>query len=204
MIGVRPNAETRAKMSAFAKKRGVTPEWQAAGWAANTGRPLSAEHRAKISAALKGKPKSPEHVAAATAAQARGAEDSSWKGDDVGYSAMHTRARRLLPKVCAHCGTTNGQLYAALDHVHAPTENLRTGYDGGFIRTWSISTDDYVRLCGSCHIRFDHGAATHCAHGHPWDEANTGILQTTGLRYCRACNRERSRGRPRNRERGRA
>lgn len=33
---------------------------------------------------------------------------------------------------------------------------------------------------------------THCIHGHPFDEANTGYHKT-GARYCRACDRERRR-----------
>jgi hypothetical protein len=34
---------------------------------------------------------------------------------------------------------------------------------------------------------------THCAHGHPFDEANT--LHVRGQRQCRTCNRERERAR---------
>lgn len=33
---------------------------------------------------------------------------------------------------------------------------------------------------------------THCKHGHPFDEANTGILPS-GKRQCRACGREKQR-----------
>lgn len=36
---------------------------------------------------------------------------------------------------------------------------------------------------------------THCAHGHPWNEENT-YRNSRGYRNCRACHRERARGRP--------
>ena len=38
--------------------------------------------------------------------------------------------------------------------------------------------------------------ATHCAHGHPWDEVNT-YRDSQGRRQCRACTRERMRRRRR-------
>lgn len=35
-----------------------------------------------------------------------------------------------------------------------------------------------------------YGAATHCPHGHPYDEANTYRNPNSGNRLCRACGRE--------------
>lgn len=86
--GWKPNAETRAKMSAAGKGRVKTPEHQAKISAAqigqkraplsveqrtllsviHKGRPKSAEHRAKIAAAHRGRKKSPEHLAKILAA----------------------------------------------------------------------------------------------------------------------------------------
>ena len=36
---------------------------------------------------------------------------------------------------------------------------------------------------------------THCTSGHPYDAENTGIVSTTGERYCRECRRIRTRER---------
>jgi hypothetical protein len=38
---------------------------------------------------------------------------------------------------------------------------------------------------------------THCGNGHPWNEANTLILSTTGQRQCRACRNEAAKRRRR-------
>ena len=33
--------------------------------------------------------------------------------------------------------------------------------------------------------------ATHCPHGHPYNERNTGITKTNGARFCRTCHNQR-------------
>jgi hypothetical protein len=40
-----------------------------------------------------------------------------------------------------------------------------------------------------------HAAKTHCPQGHAYDEANTYVKPRTGIRVCRACNRQRDRER---------
>ncbi len=37
---------------------------------------------------------------------------------------------------------------------------------------------------------------THCAHGHPYDEANTFVWKRNGWRACKTCHRERRRAKP--------
>ncbi len=71
----------------------------------------------------------------------------SWKGDDAGYAGIHKRARARLPRVCVHCGATRN-LEAALIHGRA-TKFSRQG------RRYSTDTNDYVRLCKSCHRKYD-------------------------------------------------
>lgn len=65
----------------------------------------------------------------------------NWKGDDVGYQALHTWVRKYkgTPKKCEHCGRTDKKKYewANVDHLY--NRNLC----------------DYVRLCTKCHRQFD-------------------------------------------------
>lgn len=99
-----------------------------------TGRPVSDATREKIS-------------------RAQTAERShNWRGDAVGYQGAHKRHRKALPKVCEVCGATEGRLDVAL-RKSAPLEHLR-----GDIRRkalYSTRTEDYARLCRSCHVHWD-------------------------------------------------
>lgn len=69
-----------------------------------------------------------------------GKNNSSWKGDNATYAALHYRVERLRgkPKVCSKCETTDATKYewASL------TKNYADPYD-------------YIRLCKSCHATFD-------------------------------------------------
>lgn len=71
----------------------------------------------------------------------RGAANTSWKGDDAGYQAMHVRVARErgAPQACARCGTTD----PALTYDWA---NLTGDY---------ADISDYERMCRSCHRRYD-------------------------------------------------
>jgi hypothetical protein len=109
------------------------------------------EHRARISAALKGRKKSPEH--------ARRSGLAHFKGDQVGYSAAHKRARAALPRQCAHCGRTSGTLDCALRHDVLPLF-VKAEASGRFAGIpYSTKVEDYIRLCRQCHERYDE---------HPW------------------------------------
>jgi hypothetical protein len=85
----------------------------------------------------------------------KGPESSRWVGDDVGYHGVHKRLRttRGRPDRCDHCGTLDaGLLYEwALNWEGDPTTTVdpTNGCD------YSVDLDDYVRLCSSCHRRFD-------------------------------------------------
>lgn len=70
-----------------------------------------------------------------------GERNSTWKGDEAGYQAMHLRVerRRGTPSECAACDRTDPA--ATYDWA-----NLSGHYD---------DPTDYVRLCRSCHHRFD-------------------------------------------------
>lgn len=134
------SAETRAKISA-----------------AKMGHEVTAETRIKIgravSAALVGRRVSPETRRRIAAAQA-GDRGRNWRGDQVGYGGAHKRHRAVLPKECAHCGKTDGRLDVALRH-DAPNDRLIWCPKRG--RWYSVQAEDYLRLCRSCHVRYDRG-----------------------------------------------
>jgi hypothetical protein len=69
----------------------------------------------------------------------QGSDNDSWKGKDVTYSALHYRvvALRGRPKKCEWCGREDSKVY-----------------DWACIGDY-YNTDDYVRLCRSCHWKHD-------------------------------------------------
>lgn len=70
----------------------------------------------------------------------RGPANSSWRGGDARYAALHLRVAeaRGKPRRCEDCGTTVAKRYE--------WANLTGKYD---------DTMDYKRLCASCHKIFD-------------------------------------------------
>lgn len=68
-----------------------------------------------------------------------GEKNSSWKGDQAGYQALHLRveAARGKPSECSLCDTTTGRFEWA---------NLTGDY---------TNINDYARMCIVCHRRYD-------------------------------------------------
>lgn len=62
-----------------------------------------------------------------------------WKGDNVGYVALHAWVRRKKGKAkkCEHCGSDKNVQWANKDHEYK--RNLI----------------DWLSLCGSCHSKYD-------------------------------------------------
>lgn len=92
----------------------------------HTGKEIPDDVRKKISEAQKGK--------------RTGKDNHLWKGDDVGYRAMHEWIRREkgTPKNCEHCGTDKRRLvWANKSHEYRR------------------EVDDWMRLCYPCHRRYD-------------------------------------------------
>lgn len=69
-----------------------------------------------------------------------GDKNDSWKGDKASYSAFHYRvqAKRGKPSLCAMCETKKAKRFE--------WANMTGDYADVY---------DYVRLCKSCHSRFD-------------------------------------------------
>lgn len=71
----------------------------------------------------------------------RGPANTTWKGDQAGYQALHVRVAvaRGKPKRCERCGTTDPR-------KRYEWANLTGQYD---------DVNDYERMCVSCHRAFD-------------------------------------------------
>jgi hypothetical protein len=85
------------------------------------------------------------------AATQAGEKGYQWRGEDVGYSGIHKRARAVLPAECSHADDTcKGYLEVALrpDAVGPFREDKRGIY--------SPQIEDYRMLCRSHHNR-EHG-----------------------------------------------
>lgn len=102
----------------------------------------------KISKALKGVPKSPEHIKnahegwlKANVQLPRGEKHGMWKGNSVGYDALHDWVRRYkgAPKSCEECGIEENRTY------HWANKS------GKYLR----ELDDWIRLCVPCHSKLD-------------------------------------------------
>ena len=117
------------------------------------GERMSAEQRAKISAAHAGRrtgnrnaagKRTPEMRARISAARRAGSEARA----PLSYTAVHKRLRRDrgIPSLCEHCGTTTAKKF---EWAFAGE-----GHERG---TYSADLTEYIRLCTSCHLRFDRG-----------------------------------------------
>lgn len=73
----------------------------------------------------------------------RGEKNSSWRGPDAGYEALHTRVevKRGKPSICGHCGTEDPA-------VRYEWANMTGHYE---------DVEDFERLCVPCHRKFDAG-----------------------------------------------
>ncbi len=79
-------------------------------------------------------------------------EQAGWRGDDVGYTALHQRIyHRLGPAsehICHRCGTPADDW--AYDHSDP---NERVELEKG---PYSTDLAHYMPLCHSCHMKLDH------------------------------------------------
>ena len=72
-----------------------------------------------------------------------GKRNKAWKGDDVGYSALHEWIRKHLgqPTKCEHCDKDN----LTCHDIHWANKD----------HTYKRQKEDWIRLCAKCHKRYD-------------------------------------------------
>jgi hypothetical protein len=72
----------------------------------------------------------------------KGSSHQKWKGGEVGYHALHAwiKRERGSPGRCEHCGTTTAKRFEWANKDHK----------------YSRSLEDYLRLCTSCHRKYDY------------------------------------------------
>lgn len=98
----------------------------------NKGKKLSLEYRKKLSIAHMG------------ISQNNGSKNHFWKGEKAGYMALHDwiRSKYGTPKECSKCGKRGG--------------NSRGYHWANKKHVYSRDISDYMRLCASCHIKYDY------------------------------------------------
>lgn len=115
----------------------------------------SAKTRAQISIGLTGKKQSGETIQKRVAKlrgkkrtleqriRFSGENNPSWKGDKVGYGALHdwVTSRLGRPHFCAYCGTNKAKKFEWAN----------------ISRTYRRELSDFIRLCTRCHHLFDRG-----------------------------------------------
>lgn len=71
----------------------------------------------------------------------RGASNSSWRGSEAAYAALHYRVSgaRGKPCRCEHCGDSKPA----------------TRYEWANVSGNYADVNDYIRLCKRCHVHFD-------------------------------------------------
>jgi hypothetical protein len=77
-----------------------------------------------------------------------GASNPSWKGDTVGYEALHQWIRRHFPPTgqCELCGATARTEYASVGH------------------TYTRNRADWTEICAPCHATLDGAYERSAAH----------------------------------------
>lgn len=136
MFGKKQSEETKNKKSIALKGR-FTGKCHHA-----YGKKLSEEHKRKIGFGNKGKKvslESKKKMSLAKKGANLGEENGSWKGDGVGYSAIHDWVRRHKPepKLCEYCGKVPPQELSNIGHTYK--RNLK----------------DWKWGCKKCHIKLD-------------------------------------------------
>lgn len=133
--GVKLSIEHRLKLS-IAHKGQVSPM---------LGRKHTEATKLKMSLAQRGRKVSPEgreNMRIAQLGKRTGALNHKWKGDNVGYLALHSWVERNLgkPSLCENCKTVSAKKYEWANVDHSYKRNLK----------------DWIRLCTPCHREYDY------------------------------------------------
>lgn len=145
--GSKASEECKQKMRESALKRGIRPP-------SRLGIPNTPEQKAKIRATLRAighkppvqygedNPSKRPDVRAKISLANSGTRNPGWKGDQVGYSALHTWVRRTLgtPSKCEKCNI----------------DDIAKKYEWANISgQYKRDINDWMRLCRQCHSEYD-------------------------------------------------
>lgn len=93
-----------------------------------------------------------------------GADNPNWRGDDAGYHAMHSYARRTFEAVpCEHCGEVKTRMEWATRHD----------------RPASRERGDWLMLCVRCHRLYDGNPLATGEYRYPGDMSERGRRAAT-------------------------
>lgn len=111
------------------------------------GKKLTSETKQKMSLAHLGKKFTQEHKKNMGKAR-QGNKSSSWKGEMVGYAALHNWMRKNKPKLnsCEHCGSMDKKLELAYEDHQAGKQTPRK---------YKRDINLFHWLCHSCHTILD-------------------------------------------------
>ncbi len=100
---------------------------------------ITQEYRTRMSILMRSK--MTREVRAKISTSMSGEKAHNWKGNKVGYQALHVWVRKTLgePRVCGVCSTQTAKKY---EWANISREYLR-------------KVDDWQRMCTSCHHKFD-------------------------------------------------
>lgn len=114
-----------------------------------TGKKFTQEHKEKLSKSHANKRNSPktEFKKGLTPwnkglkGYLKGEKNHKWKGDEVGYYALHTWVKRNYgaPRKCSNCGSIKNIQWANVSHQYTREKN------------------DWIQLCVPCHRVYDKG-----------------------------------------------
>ena len=116
----------------------------------NKGIPMSEKTKKKISNTLKNNPvkywlgrKMTKNHKKKLAESRTGEKNGRWLGNNVGYIALHQWVSKNLgkPQHCAVCKSTEKKMY----------------HWANISRAYKRELSDWIRLCVSCHWKFDRG-----------------------------------------------
>lgn len=80
----------------------------------------------------------------------RGPESKNWKGDSVGYHALHVWVRKTYgsPTSCENCGGKSKKVGTLRKVSNIQWANISKKY--------TRKREDWMALCSKCHYKFDH------------------------------------------------
>ena len=79
---------------------------------------------------------------------------SAWKGNKVGYGALHCYIKKLFgkPVQCEHCGIKNKNVtYKKSNKIEKRSRVQWANKSGKYLR----DRNDWLQLCPKCHAKYD-------------------------------------------------